>query len=201
MEARMYNLGYGTLIDQRCQYPYNFAIMDEQDDIQLDKEGIDDSVISEEHMGDTVKKLKERLKEAETKAKEHLDNWQRAQAEFVNLRKRDEEDKQSFVKFAKSEVLEELIPVLDALSSAVSHGVSGIEPIQSLLLKTLKKHGLEELDPRGEAFDPRLMEAVGTIPTDKEEDDHKVLEVFQKGYSLSGRTLRPAKVRIGEYKN
>ncbi|MDB5194060.1 MAG: GrpE protein molecular chaperone GrpE [Parcubacteria group bacterium] len=171
----------------------------EEEDIQLDKEGIDDSVIAEEAQGETIKKLRQKVKDAEGKAKEHLDNWQRAQAEFVNLRKRDEEAQTQFVKFAKGEVLSELIPVLDALSSAVSHGEKSVEPIQNLFLKILKQHGLEEIDPLGEAFDPRLHEAVGVIPTTKEDEDHKVLEVFQKGYIMSGKTLRPAKVRIGEF--
>jgi molecular chaperone GrpE len=174
---------------------------DQEDDIHIDSsdENLDDSVVAEEHMGDAVKKLKEKVKNAEAKAKEHLDNWQRAQAEFLNLRKRDEEAKQDFVKFAKAGIIEELIPVLDSFNLALAHGHKDIEPVYNQLMQILRNHGLTEINPVGEPFDPRLHEAVGTIPTDKKENDHKVLEVFQKGYIMSGKTLRPAKVRIGEY--
>lgn len=174
---------------------------DDNDDIQLDAEGLDDSVLAEEHMGDAVKKLKEKLKTAEEKAKEYLDQFQRAKADFVNMRKRDEDAKQEFVKFAKGDVLGELIPVLDGFNQAMSHGIEGVEPIYKLFIKILKEHGLEEINPLHKTFDPREHEAIGMVPTDDPDEDHKILEVLQKGYILSGKTLRPAKVRIGEYKN
>jgi molecular chaperone GrpE len=173
---------------------------EEQDDIELSEEGLDDSVLAEEHQGDAVKKLREKLKIAEAKAKEHLDSWQRAQADFINLRKRDEEGKVEFLKFANARLIEELIPVLDALNSAMSHGEKSVEPIRSLFLKTLKQNGLEELDPIGEVFDPSKHEAISMKEAIEKAEDHKVLEVFQKGYSLNGRVVRPAKVRVGEYK-
>jgi len=174
---------------------------DEQDDMTLDTEtGIDDSVLMDENQGDTIKKLKEKLKNAETKAKENLDNWQRAQAEFMNLRKRDEEAKGEFLKFAKADTLSELIPVLDSMNAAIIHGQKEVEPIRSQFIQILKTHGLEEINPLSETFNPNEHEAVGMLPTNKKEDDHKVLEVFQKGYKLGGRVIRPAKVRIGEYK-
>ncbi len=171
-----------------------------QDDIQLDKENLDDSVVEEEYSADKLKKLKEKLKEAESKAKEYLDGWQRAQAEFVNIRKRDEEGKQDFMKFASADLMMQLMPALDALSLAVSHGEKGVEQIQNLFLKVLKQNGLEEVNPLGEAFDPRQHEAIGVVETKEKSEDHKVLEVMQKGYILSGKIIRPAKVRIGEFK-
>ena len=173
---------------------------DKDDDITLDNEtGIDDSVLTDEHQGDTIKKLKEKLKEAEAKVKENMDGWQRAQADFVNLRKRDEEDKVEFLKFANAGLINELLPVLDGLSLAVAHGDKGVEQIHSMLLKTLKNYGLEEINPMGEKFDPNFHEAVGTIKTEAKDDDHKILEVLQEGYILNGRVLRPAKVKIGEF--
>lgn len=175
--------------------------MADDQDITFDdaSENLDDSVVAEEHLGDAVKKLKGKLKEAETKAKEYLDQLQRAKADFVNMRKRDEEDKAEFVKFARSGLIEDLFPVLDALESAVSHGDRGIEQTLNLFKKILKQHGLEELDPKGETFDPRLHEAVGAVETDKKEEDHRIVEVMQKGYILSGKIIRPAKVKITNY--
>jgi len=182
-------------------------MQDENDDITLDREeGIDDSVLSDEAQGDTIKKLKQKVKDAETKAKENLDNWQRAQADFMNLRKRDEEAKGEFLKFAKADTLSELIPVLDSMNAALEHpstssgqAVSSIEPIYRQFMQILKSHGLEELNPQGETFNPSEHEAVGMITTDKEDEDHKVLKVFQKGYSLGGKVIRPAKVQVGEF--
>lgn len=171
-----------------------------EEDIELDKEGVDDSVIAEEHQGDAIKKLKEKLKDAEGKAKEYLDGWQRAQAEFVNIRKRDEESKVDFLKFANAGLIEDLIPVLDACNLAVSAGHKDVEVIYNQFLGILKKNGLEEDNPKGEAFDPSKHEAIGVMETDKKDDDHKILEVVQKGYILQGKIIRPAKVRIGEYK-
>ena len=174
---------------------------DENDDIMLDaEEGIDDSVLADEAKGDTIKKLKEKLKAAEDKAKEHLDNWQRAQADFINIRKRDEEAKGEFMKFAKADTLSEIIPVLDSMNAGIAHGQKEIEPIFNQLMQILKQHGLEEQNPLGQTFNPSEHEAVGMIETDNPEDDHKILEVFQKGYILVGKTIRPAKVRVGEYK-
>ncbi len=176
--------------------------MSDKDDVIFDasEENLDDSVVAEEHQGDAIKKLKEKLKVAEEKAKEFLDQLQRAKADFVNMRKRDEEAKQEFVKFAKGDVLEELIPVLDSFSSAMSHGVEGVEPIYKQFIQILKQHGLEESNPIGEMFNPAEHEAVGMIETDKKDEDHKILEVMQKGYILSGKVIRPAKVRIGNLK-
>jgi molecular chaperone GrpE len=82
----------------------------------------------------------------------------------------------------------------------VAHGDKSVEPVYKLLTKTLSKHGLEEVNPLYEVFDPKHHEAVGVIPTDDPKEDNQILEVMQKGYILSGKTLRPAIVRTGEYK-
>ena len=174
--------------------------MDEEEkDIELDKEGLDDSVIAEEHANDTVKKLREQLKQVETKAKEYLDGWQRAQADFANLRRRDEEAKSEFVKFANLSFVLELIPVLDSFNLALAHGNKDVKPVYDQFFSILKQNGLEELDPMDETFDPKYHEAIGVVPTDEPEKNHKILEVIQKGYILSGKIIRPAKVKIGEY--
>ncbi|OHA91369.1 MAG: nucleotide exchange factor GrpE [Candidatus Zambryskibacteria bacterium RIFCSPHIGHO2_01_FULL_49_18] len=168
--------------------------MDEQEkDFELSQDDVDDSVVEEEHMSEKVKNLKEKLKEAEGKAKEYLDGWQRAQADFVNIRKRDEEVRKEFAKFVSLEVIEDLIPVLDALTLGKN------EQIYRLMMQILGKRGLVESDPIGEQFNPEFHEAIGMIKTDKKEDNHKILEVAQKGYILHGKIIRPAKVRIGEW--
>ena len=171
---------------------------DEEKDIELDKEDIDDSVIAEEHAGDAIQKLKGKLKDAEAKAKEYLDGWQRAQADFVNLRKRDEEARVEFLKFANADLIAQLIPVLDSFELSLPHGNKELEIIYRQLLQILKANGFEEDNPLGQVFDPRRHESIATIPVEEKEADHKILEVVQKGYILQGKILRPAKVKIGE---
>jgi len=176
--------------------------MDDKDDVHFDVDSnIDDSVVAEEAQGKTIKKLREKLKAAEEKAKENMDGWQRAQADFVNVRKRDEEAKNEFLKFANANFVNEIIPVLDSITLAIAHGEKGIEPIYNQFLQILKSNGLEESNPVGEMFDPNFHEAIGMVKTDKKDDDHKILDVLQKGYILSGKSIRPAKVRIGEFSN
>lgn len=174
--------------------------MDEKDeDFTIGDEDLDDSVVAEESAQESVKKLRGKLKDAEAKAKEYLDGWQRAQADFANMRKRDEESKQEFLKFAKAGFLTDLIPVLDSFNIALSKGHKDLEPIYNQFLQTLKSNGLEEMDPLGESFDPSVAEAISMVPVERKEDDHKVVEVAQKGYSLAGKVVRPAKVIVGEY--
>lgn len=170
-------------------------------------DSLDDSVVAEEYSADVIKKLKEKLKTAEGKAKEYLDGWQRAQADFANLRKRDEEEKQNFTKYANARLIEEMIPVLDAIDLAVAHPgtkaelatgqAENISPIYKLLLDILKKNGLEVTNPVGETFDPNVHEAVAMQPVEDAREDHKILEVMQKGYILQGKIIRAAKVKIG----
>lgn len=166
--------------------------MEEDNDIVIEDETDSASSAARE------KKLRERLKECEGKAKEYLDGWQRAQAEFVNIRKRDEEAKREFSKFISEKLISELMPVLDSFNLALSHGAKEIAPVYKQFMQILKQNGLEELDPKGEEFNPRKHESIGVIETEKKEDDHKILEVAQKGYILSGKIIRPAKVKIGQ---
>ena len=192
----------------RNQYCIN-NMQDENEDISLERDSdLDDSVVVEETQGENIKKLREKLKAAEDKAKEYLDSWQRSQADFVNIRRRDEEAKQEFLKFANVKLLEELIPVLDSFNIALSAGHPAIggasthlEPLYNQLLSVLKGRGLEEVEPAGQDFRPEEHEALGVVETEKQEEDHKVMEVLQKGYRLNGRVIRPAKVKVGEFKN
>ena len=173
-----------------------------EDDIHIERdEELDDSVVAEEHQGDAIKKLKGKLKDAEAKAKEYLDGWQRAQADFVNIRKRDEEAKLDFLKFAKADLVEQLIPVLDSFELSLPHGNKELEVIYKQLIQILKSNGFEEENPLNQEFDPRRHEAIGTVETSDKSSDHKVLEVAQKGYILSGKIIRPAKVKVGEFKS
>ena len=75
-----------------------------------------------------------------------------------------------------------------------------MEFIYNQLKKALADVGLEEINPFGKMFDPTRDEASEYLPVESESDNHKILAVFQKGYSLNGRPLRPPKVKVGEFK-
>lgn len=169
----------------------------------MKEENNDDIVIEDDPdlaaSGGVEKKLRERLKESEAKAKEYLDSWQRAQANFANLRRRDEESKLEFIKFANLSLLGELIPVLDSFNIALAQGHKDLEPLYNQLFSVLKSSGLEVINPIGEMFSPHEHEALAMVETDKEREDHHVLEVLQCGYKLNNRVIRPAKVKVGEF--
>ncbi len=173
---------------------------DTDNDNEIVPEDLDDSVVAEEHAGEQVKKLKEKVKAAEEKAREYLDSWQRAQAEFANIRKRDEEGKREFLKFAAADLVSQLMPVLDSFELSLPHGNKELEAIYRQLVQILKANGVEEDDPKGHEFDPRKHESIGVVETSDQGEDGKILEVLSKGYILSGKIIRPAKVKIGEFK-
>jgi molecular chaperone GrpE len=74
----------------------------------------------------------------------------------------------------------------------------GVEYIYSQLKGILEQNGFSEFDPQGETFDPVRHHAIETIPVTDPAQDHKVIEVVQKGYMLNGKIVRPASVKIGE---
>ena len=99
--------------------------IDEQVDESLDTEEFVETDDEGNELGpkDQVKKLREKLKQAVAEKQEYLTNWQKDKAEFVNARKRDEESKADFLKFAASNVVEEILPTLDSFDSALNNKV------------------------------------------------------------------------------
>jgi molecular chaperone GrpE len=171
---------------------------------------LDDSVVAEESAGETIKKLREKLKKAQAEAQEHLTGWQRAKADFVNAKKRSDEELKEYRKFANEGLIEELLPVLESFQMAMGNKEAwekadknwrmGVEYIYSQLLGVLKGAGLEEIDPSGKDFDPLRDEAVSNEPVADKAQHGKVLRVIQRGYTLSGKPMRAPKVVVGEWK-
>lgn len=184
---------------------------DEEVAIQDDVDTLDDSVVAEENALEAVRKLKEKLKISEKERMEYLTGWQRAKADLVNARKRDEADRQEFMKFANERLIDGLLPVLESFDMAIGNKESwekvdknwrvGVEYIYTQLKKVLADSGLVEINPLGEKFDINRDEATEYVPVEIETDDHKIVAVLQKGYTLNGRPMRPPKVKVGEWKN
>jgi molecular chaperone GrpE len=129
----------------------------------------------------------------------------RKQAEFENYRKRIERERKEFVAHAASELVFEILPVLDNLERALESPDSakedrlreGIEITARQFRDILVKSGLREVEAHGKEFDPHVHEAVGRIETN-EHPEGKVLEVYQKGYFFKGKLLRPALVGVAQ---
>jgi molecular chaperone GrpE len=145
--------------------------------------------------------LEKKVRELEKKCQEYLNDVQRIQAEFENFKKRLEREKQEFVSFANSKLIEEFLPVLDSIDSALKNKqgseVQGLIAIKKQLMQVLEKHGLKEIKSVGEKFNPQVHECL-MQECIKEKENEIVLEEFQKGYLLNGKVLRAAKVKINK---
>ncbi|HWZ81187.1 MAG TPA: nucleotide exchange factor GrpE [Terriglobales bacterium] len=137
-----------------------------------------------------------------------LDRLARLQAEFDNARKRATREQQEFREFAATDVIKNILPVLDSFERALKAPAgsagsnsndlrSGLELIYRQFQDALQKLGVQPIEAVGKQFDPRLHEAVEMVDT-TDAEDHQVLDEFQRGYNYKGRLLRPAMVRVAK---
>ncbi len=155
----------------------------------------------------TVEELQQQLAESETKATENLDKALRIQAEMENLKRRTQKDLENAHKFALEGFSKELISVIDSLELGVQAVTGESEEVQKfregseLTLKQFEaaftKFNIEKIDPLGESFNPELHQAMAMQPS-AEAEPNTILNVFQKGYSLNGRLIRPAMVVVAK---
>ncbi len=160
--------------------------------------------------GDTVtlkKEEYEKLKEGAAKAQETWDRLLRQQADFDNMRKRVERDKQEFQKYAHEDIIVDLLGILDDLERSVEAAekgqensdvfLKGIEMILAHLYELLKKRGVSAISAKGKKFDPNQHEAL--VQTEScDHEDGEVIEEMQKGYRLNDKVIRTAKVRVAK---
>ncbi len=168
----------------------------------------------EENSKETITRLKAKLKQSEKEKMEYLENLQRAKAEFLNARKRLEDEKMSDRERAVTGHIEKLLPLCDSFFMAMSdkaawEGIDatwrkGIESIQNQLQSLLKSYGVEEVHPEGQTFDPTIHEALTNVPVTDEKKNDTVITVIQNGYTRnvhgSTQVIRPARVTVGEFK-
>jgi molecular chaperone GrpE len=121
------------------------------------------------------------------------------QAEYANYRKRVDRDRASMREVAVAGALQELLPVLDAIGQAREHGElsGGFKSVADALQASVGKLGLVSYGQRGDVFDPKIHEALThTYSPDVAEDT--CVEIFQPGYKVGERVLRPARVAVAE---
>ena len=143
------------------------------------------------------------LEELQARADDNWDRYLRAAAEVENVRKRASRDVEHARKYALENFGRELLAVKDSLEMGLEAAGSadadslreGSEATLKLLATTLERFGVSEIDPEGEPFDPEQHEAM-TMQPSADVEPGSVLTVIQKGYSLNGRLLRPARVVV-----
>lgn len=150
--------------------------------------------------------LEARLREVEEENGKLNDQLLRKQADFENFRKRMFREKDEAIKFANSELLTDLIAVIDDFERAIKSSEeskdfdsfhAGVEMIEKQFTSMLeRKYGLKRFESAGEEFDPERHQAISVGDSPPEGNAQIVLEDYQKGYLLNDRVLRPAKVKV-----
>jgi molecular chaperone GrpE len=149
-----------------------------------------------------VASLKKALAEAEAQAKEYLASWQRSQADFVNYKRRSEQEQEETKQFANSVLICNLLPVIDDLERALESvpkeladmtWVEGIRLIERKFKSILESHGVTPIQAKGQHFDPTLHEAAMC----SHGREGVVTKELKKGYRLRDKVIRPATVAVG----
>lgn len=167
---------------------------------------------AEEVMEEVVEELPESTEEAVEEQQDTVKDvqiealtkqYQRLQADFDNFKKRTQSEKEQIGNYVRADVVGDLLGTLDNFERALDGEISeeqaaflaGFKMVHQQLLEVLVKHGLEEIKALGEEFDPNVHQAVANAPSDAYENGI-INQVFQKGYMVGGRVVRPAMVVV-----
>jgi molecular chaperone GrpE len=178
---------------------------------EADAEIIEDQAEEEPQPSDeepvSIESLTAQLEAAKEEIASHKDNFIRAQAEMQNVRKRLQRDVENAHKYGLEKFLTNLLPLIDSLEKAVESArqaeeaneaiAEGVELCLKMLLDILGKENIEQIFPEGEPFDPQYHEAMSVIEN-PDVEPNSVVTVFQKGYMLNGRLVRPALVIVSK---
>lgn len=152
-----------------------------------------------------VEDLKARAEEAERRAREISAAYRRIDEERDAFRERLSRDLERRVDIARAEIMRRIIPALDDLDRAIAAArvtpdpsalLAGVTLTRERILQALAAEGVEEIRTEGRPFDPEVAEAVATETTDDPARDNLVVEELERGYTLRGALLRPARVRV-----
>ncbi|MBI2767169.1 MAG: nucleotide exchange factor GrpE [Chloroflexi bacterium] len=184
-------------------------IVDKRAASRMHEEEQDDELRAAEHGGETpaadpaLTTEDSALEDALAKADTYYKNWQRSAADFINYKRRVEQERGETARFASAALVINLLPVYDDLERAVAtvdahlaglNWVQGVVAIQRKFANLLQAMDVREISASGEQFDPALHEAVAKQPG----DEGKILHVVQKGYRFGDKVIRPAMVIVGE---
>jgi molecular chaperone GrpE len=175
-----------------------------EEELSADKEQEDAFQPDDEQAGDELSGMEQAVDAAQQELLQHRDAMLRMQAEMDNLRKRLIRDQERARKFALENIMKDLLQVRDSLerglqidpeNATIETLREGEELTLKQLSKVLEDHGLEQIDPAGETFNPEWHQAVAMLPS-QDAPENSVLNVMQKGFRLHERLLRPAMVVV-----
>ncbi len=157
---------------------------------------------SSQSTGDLNKKNSE-IDSLKKQCEEYLDGWKRTKADFINYKKDESKRLDSILKFSNETIIKDLLSVLDSFDLAIqsfgkdSKLEKGVYLIRSQMEDVLKKYGLERIIVSvGQQFDPALHEAIAVIESN--EPSGTVVDEVERGYMLSGKLIRAARVRVSK---
>ena len=189
--------------------------LNEQEVIFEENDDADGADLDVDAVKEKIKKLKEKLKKCQEEKQEYLTGWQREKADFINFKRRQEEQAGEWLKISQESLIHDILPIVDAFEATKKNQESRIKPaspviasqlsknqepdgmlaIGAQLAKILEKYGLEEIKSVGEKFNPEFHEVVESAETAGGEEG-KIMEEIQKGYLLNGKVLRASKVKV-----
>lgn len=194
---------------------------DNQDDLEITNDDNENNVMTEPDLEeievqekDIISSLKTKLKISEQEKREILEETQRVKADFLNARKRLEEERLKDRERSVLTHIERLLPLCDSFEMAMSDKEKwdkadlswrkGVEGIYSQLQSILSSYSVKKVNPVNEAFNPYKHEALSTVPVADEKQHDQIIAVIQLGYEMQridGTTemIRPARVAIGVY--
>ncbi|HDD43677.1 MAG TPA: nucleotide exchange factor GrpE [Candidatus Desulfofervidus auxilii] len=155
-----------------------------------------------------IDKIKKELEDKTKEAAKYREEWLRALAELDNFRKRAEKERSDYFKFANEQLIKEILPILDNLERAINHGQSsndlkglleGVKLTLKMLNQCLEKFGVKPIEAKGQKFDPNFHEVI-RVEEKEDVEEGSIIEVYQKGYLLHDRLLRPALVVVAKGK-
>lgn len=163
-------------------------------------EGVSEEAVADEQSATAAEEAEasEPVDENEKLAAERLEDLRRLQAEFTNFKNRTGKEKEQLREFVIADLIGSLLPVIDDIDAARQHGDLEDGPFAAIARKldeTLTKQGMERFGEVGDAFDPKVHEAVLQQPTSEVEPDH-VSMVLRFGYKVKDRVVRTAQVAV-----
>lgn len=162
-------------------------------------ETVEEAVEAAEEVVETPEKTE--LDLALERAEDFENKYLRAHAEMQNIQRRANEERQTLQRYRSQDLAKKILPSLDNLERALAvEGLTedvkkGLEMVQESLLQALREEGVEEVASEGD-FDPNVHMAIQTLPADEDHPADTIAQVFQKGYKLHERVLRPAMVVV-----
>ncbi len=169
----------------------------------------EESQLSQDKENSAIGISEKELETIKKQLEDEKDRCLRLSAEFENLRKRTQKDKEEFVKYANEKLIIELIDIMESFERGLENAnessnndklIKGMELIYKQLKNVLEKNGLVPIKALGEKFDPYKHEAMMQTPSDDSAEDI-VLEEFQRGYMLNNKVIRYSKVRVSKNKD